>query len=92
MREHESGEHVERQQRHLIASDRHKSADRAGRQARAPRRALERTRHEPERKRQVGQADDLPGVLYARTGRAAQRKCHRSHERAAGMPAAVVEQ
>jgi len=31
-------------------------------------------------------------VLDTRAGRAAERECHRGHERAARVPAAIVEQ
>ena len=92
MRQHKTGEHVERKQGDLISSDRHQPADRAGRQAHTPRRALERARQQPERQGQVGQTDDLTGVLNARAGRTAERECHRGHERAARVPAAIAEQ
>ena len=92
MRQHESGEHVERQQRDLISSDRHQAGQRAGRQPRPPGRSLERAGAEPEHERQIGQADDLAGVLHARIGGTGERKCHRRHQRPAGMPAAVAKE
>ena len=83
MRQHESGEHIEREQRDLVAPDRDQPGERARRQARAPRRALERARQQPQRERQIGEADDLAGMLDARAGGAAERERQRRHQRAA---------
>ena len=44
MRQHKSGEHVKRQQRDLIPTERHQPGDRAGREPCPPRRAIERAR------------------------------------------------
>ena len=92
VRQHEAGEHIERQQRDLIPPDRHQSGDRAGRETRAPGRPLERARDEPQRERQIGQADDLAGMLQARIGGTGERKCHRGHQRPPGVPAAVAKE
>ena len=92
IRQHESGDHVERQQRDLIPSDRHQSGEHAGRHPRPPRRALERAGDEPERQRQIREADDLDGVLHPGIGGAAERDRHRRHQRASRVPAAVAEE
>ena len=92
IRQHETGQHVERQQRDLVAVDRNQPGQRPGGESCPPRRSLERTRSQPQRQRKIGEADDLRGVLDARIGRAAERKCERRHQRAARMPAAIAEE
>ena len=91
-RQHEPGQHIKRQQRHLIAPDRHQPAEHPGRHAGAPRGSLERARDEPQRERQIGQADHLAGVLQPRIGGTAERERHRRHQRAAHVPAAVAKE
>ena len=90
--QHVAGEHIETQQRHLVAADRQKPAECARGEARAPRCAFQRPREEPQDQRQVREADDLADMLDARARCAAEREGERRHHGAAGMPAAVAEE
>ena len=90
-REHIARDHVEPEHRDLVAIDREQADGDAGREPIEPRRPFERSRREPQRDREIGEADDLAGVLQARCRRGAERKDQSRHHGAAGMPGAIAE-
>ncbi len=92
MPEHKACQHIDREQRHLIAAEHDQGGEHTSARTGPPRRALERARQQPQRQRQEHQALDLADVLDARCCRAAERERQRRHQRAADMPAAVAEE
>ena len=88
---HETGQHIDLEQRDLVAPEHDQRGRRAGGRAPAPGRAIERARKQPECDRQLGEADHLSGVLQPRARGAAEREGERRDERARRMPAAVAE-
>ena len=74
MRKNKAGNHIEREQRNLIAAKSEQSNEQARRHTSPRRRTIKRARDKPEHERQISEADDLDGVLNARAGGAAERK------------------
>ena len=91
VREHETGQHVDFQQRDLIAPGDDQRGRDAGERAVTPRTTIKRAREEKQRDRQIGEADDLSDVLQPRAGRTAECERQRRDQRAGRMPAAVAE-
>ena len=64
--EHKSGQHIDREQRHLIAPEHDQRRRTRRERAPAPGRAIERARQQPQRQRQEREAIDLADVLEPR--------------------------
>ena len=90
-REHEAGEDQDAEIGHLIAAGRHAARDEAGGKAIGERAPLQRARQQPHGDRQVGEAEDLPDMLDAPGGGAAEGEGQRGHDRPGGVPSAVAK-
>ena len=90
--EHETGEDQDAEIGHLIAAGRHAARDEAGSNAISERAPLQRARQQPNGDRQVGEAEDLPDMLDAPGGGAAEGEGQRGHDRPGRMPSAVAKE